>query len=428
MRITMITLGSRGDIQPYVPLGMGLQAAGYQVRVATHSEFESFVRAHGLDFAPLSGNPREMVQSEAGQQWLESRTNPIAFARGLKTLTRDLVGQVVEESARAAADADVIMSSVLGLFSAIPIAEKRRVRLVAVPLQPIQDTRYITNSTFPPVPDWLPFKGVYNRLSYSLSRRLLWLIFGGAINRLRAEMLGLPPTTASRAWFPDAGLPVLYGFSRHVVPHPPDWGPNTRVCGYWFLDEEAGWQPPPDLLDFLEAGPPPVYIGFGSMNNRDPEATLALVLEALRLSGQRAVLLSGWGGLSASDLPDDVYHVDSIPHAWLFPRVAAVVHHGGAGTTAAGLRAGAPSILTPFFADQYFWGERVRALGVGPKPIPRSHLTAPRLADALRQAASDGAMRARAAALGAQIRAEDGVATAVRTFEALAPVAVRPLE
>src|SRR5690606_5868344 len=324
----------------------------------------------------------------------------------------------------ATEDTDVIVSSVLGLFAAVHRAEKRRTPRVVAALQPIQDTRYVTNSVFPLPPRWLPFQGTYTRLSYTLMRYLLWVVFGGQMNQIRQERLGLPRTTL-RAWFPNASTPVLYGFSRHVIPRPPDWGPNARICGYWFLEEEAGWQPPPDLLDFLEAGPPPVYIGFGSMNTRDPEATLELVLDAVRQAGQRAVLLKGWGGISDAQLGDDVYSVDAVPHAWLFPRMAAVVHHGGAGTTAAGLRAGVPSILIPFFADQYFWAERVRALGVGPRPIPRSRLTAARLADAIRHAVSDRAMRQNAAAFGERIRAEDGVAAAVEAFQQLVPVAVR---
>ena len=167
------------------------------------------------------------------------------------------------------------------------------------------------------------------------------------------------------------------------------------------------------MKDFLEAGSPPVYIGFGSMSSREPEATTRLVIEALRRVGQRAILLSGWGGLQKTDLPDMVFMGESLPHAWLFPRVAAVVHHGGAGTTAAGLRAGVPSITVPFFGDQPFWGRRIAELGVGPEPIPRRRLTVERLASAIQQAVGDDGMRLRAAKLGARIRAEDGIAGAV---------------
>jgi UDP:flavonoid glycosyltransferase YjiC (YdhE family) len=209
---------------------------------------------------------------------------------------------------------------------------------------------------------------------------------------------------------------VLYGFSPAVIAKPPDWGPRIHVTGYWFLDAAAAWRPPADLVAFLDEDPPPVYVGFGSMVNREPEATTALVLEALRQAQVRAVLVSGWGGLSPGDLPPTVYMLEAIPHAWLFPRVAAVVHHGGAGTTAAGLRAGVPSLIVPFFGDQFFWGARVAALGVGPPPIPRKELTVARLAQALQEVRGDEAMRRRAAMLGATIRSEDGVARAVEVI------------
>jgi UDP:flavonoid glycosyltransferase YjiC (YdhE family) len=197
-----------------------------------------------------------------------------------------------------------------------------------------------------------------------------------------------------------------------VIAPPPDWNDNIHVTGYWFLDSAEDWTAPSALTDFLESGPPPVYIGFGSMGNRKPAETTDLVLDALRRIDQRAILLSGWGGLHETDLPDSVFMIDSVPHSWLFSRVAAIVHHGGAGTTAAALRSGSPSVIVPFFGDQPFWGRRVAELGVGPSPIPRQKLTAERLARAIRQALTDNEMRQRAAQLGSRIRLEDGIARA----------------
>ena len=419
MRITIITLGSRGDVQPYVALGLALRQSGHAVRLATHDEFEPFIRGFGLDFAPVAGNPREIVQSEQGKRWLESQSNPLRFMRGLKELTDSIIWQVAEDTIRASADADLLMASTLGLFSAAHIAEARRIPFIPAPLQPIEPSWHIGQAVFPPAPSWLPLKPLYNRLTYSGASLLMWQIFGRSINRLRAETLRLPPTTRA-SWRPGPDMPVLYGYSRHVVPKPPDWGPNAQVCGYWFLDDEPGWTPPAGLLDFLDSGPPPVYVGFGSMADRDPAEMLELVLDALDLARQRAIILTGWGGMSASDLPDHAYAVGAVPHAWLFPRMAAVVHHGGAGTTAAGLRAGVPSILIPFFADQHFWADRVRRLGVGPAPIPRPRLTAATLANAIQRATDDDAMQARAAALAAQIRAEGGTQRAAAVIDALA--------
>ncbi|HEX2036809.1 MAG TPA: glycosyltransferase, partial [Chloroflexota bacterium] len=222
---------------------------------------------------------------------------------------------------------------------------------------------------------------------------------------------------------PHAGIPRLYGYSRLVVPRPPDWPPDWHVTGYWALDSATAvppWEPPAALAAFLDAGPPPVYVGFGSMAPRSAGHLTEAALQALRATGQRGILASGWAGLGAASgaaLPPEVFRIQEAPHDWLFPRMAAVVHHGGAGTTAAGLRAGVPAVVTPVFGDQPFWGQRVAALGAGPRPVPMRQVTAERLAGAIHQATTDARMRATAAGLGRRLRAEDGVAQAVRAVE-----------
>jgi UDP:flavonoid glycosyltransferase YjiC (YdhE family) len=190
-----------------------------------------------------------------------------------------------------------------------------------------------------------------------------------------------------------------------------------HITGYWFPDADTEWRPAPELEAFLEGGDPPVYIGFGSMGGRHPEQLARIVLEALAKSGQRGLLLTGWGGMRAIPVPESVFLVDSAPHDRVFPQMAAVVHHGGAGTTAEGLRAGIPSVILPFVVDQPFWGRRVRALGVGPEPIPIKKLTADRLAHAIYTAVTQPQMRRRSAGLGEMIRAEEGAGNAVRIIK-----------
>jgi sterol 3beta-glucosyltransferase len=270
---------------------------------------------------------------------------------------------------------------------------------------------------------------VYNRATHRLVRTVVSAVGRWMFASWRAAH-GLPPqpwgadilhrTTGER-------VPLLHPWSRHVAPDPPD-GPRKDVwtTGYWFLDRADDWMPDPDLEAFLDAGPPPVYVGFGSMAGGNPEATARIVVEALDRAGCRGILARGWGGLAASDLPETVHLLDQAPHDGLFPRVAAVVHHGGAGTTAAGLRAGRPTVICPFFGDQPFWGRRVREAGAGPAPIPQSDLTSPRLAVALRTARTD-AVRRSAAALGTKIRGEDGVATAVARLERLVTTSGPPV-
>lgn len=280
---------------------------------------------------------------------------------------------------------------------------------MAMPL-PVYPTRAFTN---PILPFELP--AALNRLSYTANSGGK-APFMSMINEFRREELGLPPRSrlASEERLPDGrSIPILHAYSPAVVPIPPDWPPHVTATGYWFVGADPAWQPPADLAAFLDAGPPPVYVGFGSMVTQDPASKIAVVVEALRLSGQRGVIAAGWAGLQAADLPDTIHLLDRAPHDWLFPRMSAVVHHGGAGTTAAGLRAGRPTIIAPFFGDQPFWGRRVQALGVGPPPLPQKRLTAEALAAAIRAVVSDDGIRARAAALGERIRAEDGVERAV---------------
>jgi predicted nucleic acid-binding protein len=204
-------------------------------------------------------------------------------------------------------------------------------------------------------------------------------------------------------------MTVLHGVSRHVLPQAADWPDRYHVTGYWFLGDGGGWRPPDELAAFLEGGPAPVAIGFGSMTSSNPAAMARLVVDAARAAGRRAILLTGWERLDGRALGADVLAVPAAPHDWLYPRVAAAVHHGGAGTVVAALAAGTPNVIVPHMADQPYWGRRVAALGVGPRPIPRHRLTVARLEGAIRLAAEDAALRGRAAALGARIRAEDGI-------------------
>jgi UDP:flavonoid glycosyltransferase YjiC (YdhE family) len=301
----------------------------------------------------------------------------------------------------------------LAALPARAIAEKLGIPAYPAYLQHVHTTAVYPSAMMPAAP-WLG--GVYNRLTYALGGELFWWAMRPIISAWRQERLGLPalPRRSQFAAWIREPKPCFYGFSPTVVPRPPEWGDHIHITGYWFLPAPASWQPPAGLADFLAAGPPPVFVGFGSMTGRNPEQMAELVLAALARSRQRGLLLTGWGGLKPGDLPGDVYAIEAAPFDWLFPRVAAVVHHGGAGTTGAGLAAGKPSIVVPFFADQHFWAWRVAALGAGPRPIPRRQLSAERLAAAITEVTTSPAIQARAAALGERIRAEDGVGTVVR--------------
>jgi len=417
MRIAIIALGSRGDVQPYIALGKGLKDAGHVVRLVTQQNFATLINSHGLEHWPVrDGNAQDFIETPEIRELLE-KGNFLAITARMAKETQHAAVYWAEDGMAACQGMDLLIAGIGGLFIGISLAEKLNLPLLPAYLVPLTTTK-----TFPStlMPQSLPrLGGTFNRFSHQLTKQIMWQGFRSADGLLRQKVLGLP---AASFWGPYhsaqlQGLPILYGFSPSVIPMPADWSVDNHITGFWFLDSEDDWVPPSDLMTFLQAGPAPVYIGFGSMSTRKPEETTELVTKALQKTNQRALLFSGWDGLQKKALPGSVFMVDSIPHAWLFSRVAAVVHHGGAGTTAAGLRAGVPSIVIPFFADQPYWGQRVADLGVGPAPIPRQKLTTDRLAQAIQIAVTDQAMRQRAVDLGSKIQAEDGIARAVEIIQ-----------
>ncbi len=416
MRVTIVSVGSRGDVQPHIALSLGLQAAGYTVRLATHLEFEALVRSYGIDFFPLRGNPREVLESESGQALMRSGKNPLRFSRAFQQLANSLMHPLTADVWEACQGTDAILYSILGFYPAYSVAQKLQVRSYGVYVQPQTPTQAFPCYPFPEAPSWLRVgRGTYNRLTHFLREEFFWLALLPAMNRARHDILhlpALPPITPHRRQ--KLRKPVFYGYSRYVLPRPQDWQASNHITGYWFLPRAEGWQPPQALVDFLASGPPPVYVGFGSMSGRKAREAIDIALRTLTQTGQRGILLTGWAGLSEMALPDTIFPIDTVPHDWLFPQVAAVVHHGGAGTTAAGLRAGRPTITVPFFGDQPFWARQVYKLGVGPAPMPSAQLAVEPLAAAIHTAVTDEGIRSRAAALGSRIRLEDGVETAVR--------------
>jgi sterol 3beta-glucosyltransferase len=416
MRIAIIAPGSRGDVQPYIALGKGLDNAGHAVRLVTHQNFKALVNSNGLEFWPVEGSVQDIAQSKEMRELLEKGNFLAVMSQMAKEAQRGALN-FAEGGLAACRGVDAVLAGLGGLFVGLALAEKLGLAFLQAYYIPFTPTRAYPSFLFPRLPSWLG--GFLNRLSYHLARQVIWQGFRSADRMVRQKVLGLP---AAPFWGPYKSdrllrCPILYGFSPSVISKPSDWDENTHVAGYWFLDPPVDWQPPRALVEFLQAGPPPVYVGFGSMSSRKPQETANLVLQALARTQQRAIMLSGWGGMSKASNPDTVYMLDSIPFSWLFPRVAAVVHHGGAGTTAVGLRAGVPSIVIPFFGDQFYWGQRVAALGAGPEPIPRKKLTSERLAQAIHNALTDQSMRQRAATLGSKIQAEDGIASAVAVVQ-----------
>jgi len=424
MRIVILTLGTRGDVQPYVALGCGLRAAGHSVRIASPAVFEDLVLQQGLEFSPVSFDGRIFLRAMTKRLQRGSARNMLRFVGRFGRLYLPLVSRTLHDYWQACQSAEAIIFPAFAL-GGLDIAEKLEVPACVADLQPRRASRHVPSMFFPRLSLGPTLTPLYNRSTYGIGGGLargLIRPLQAPINRWRVEKLGLPPRSIGEFMRALIRVPTLYGISPTMFPQPQDWPAWAHVTGYWFLDERKHWQAPPELEAFLAAGPPPVSVGFGSMSGHDPAATTAIVIEALRRSGQRGLLLTGWGGLDRAAIPQSpvnggsLFVLEAAPHDWLFPRVAAVIHHGGAGTTAAALRAGVPSSAVPMFFDQFYWGGMITKLGLGPPATPMKRLTVAGLADTITRVVREPCFRKTALSVAERIAAEDGVGTAVEMF------------
>jgi UDP:flavonoid glycosyltransferase YjiC (YdhE family) len=410
MRIAVHTLGTRGDVQPYLALALRLKATGHEVLVAAPSQFEAFISKHGVSFAHLPGEFLALMETPEGKAAMAGSGG--GFAAGFKLMKHfKPIGrkELTQEWAAARSfDPELIIYHPKAI-AAPHIAEKLGCPAVlASPLPGFTPTGEFASPL-------VPFKslGPLNRVTHSLMAGGGEAIFRGMIREWRVSELRLDAKPARRL----RPASTLYAYSPLVLPVPADWPESVAVTGYWFLDDNEGWKPDPGLQAFLNDGEAPVYVGFGSMPGLDPLGLTSAVVEALARAGKRGVLAAGGGAIGAEMSGHHVHLIEGAPHDRLFPLMSACVHHGGAGTTAASLRAGKPTVICPFFGDQPFWGRRVHELGVGPSPIDKKRLTVEALAKAISEATSDREMSRRAKLLGASIAAEDGVGRAVAFLE-----------
>lgn len=421
MRAIILAPGSRGDVQPYVALGQALRALGHDCALVTTLDHEALVRSHGLEVATIPVSvAAELARVEATRA--VEGGGVLSSFRQLAAMARRSARALAEVGLEACRGADVLVTNFSTALVADGLSKKLGVPVVQAYNVPVTPTSAFPGALFP----GLDFGGLSRRLGHRLTRAALWATARASANEACVEVLGASPAPLLPR--PHAGLlpgGVLYGFSEAFLPRPSDWASELEVTGFWFVDEPADLTPDPALERFLDEGPPPVCVGFGSMSTERPDQVGALVLEATQMAGVRLVLLSGWAGLEPSGLSSDVLTLPAAPHSWLFPRCRAVVHHGGAGTTAAAVRAGVPAVVAPFHGDQPFWASRVHALGLGPRPIPRKKLTSRLLADALSRAVADDALARRAAELGRVVRAERGAARAATLIAAAGGAARR---
>ncbi len=418
MRVLLATLGSRGDVEPFLALALALQAAGHEPTLCASRRFQAWIAGWGVAYEPMDDGFVELLESLEGRAGLERAASPLGMLRTVVKLAprvKSLQVQVQRDlwaAAQACRPQAMVFHAKLG--GAPDIAEKLAIPAALLLLVPaLQPTAEFACPVFP---RWLRQAGgprmrlAGYRLVQGISRRL-----AGPATAWRREQgwghrpgqLDLLHDAQGRQW------PVLHAHSPSLLPRPHDWPTHALVTGFLRLPAQPGWKPADGFQAFLDAGPPPVYIGFGSMAGRDPHRRAQQVVEGLRLAGLRGVLGRGWGGLLPQQSSSDVFVLNDAPHDWVFPRMAAVVHHGGAGTTAAGLLAGKPSLICPFFGDQPFWGDLVHQKGLGPAPIPQSRFDALALASALRRMVDDRGMQEASWEMARRIATEDGGVSAV---------------
>ena len=408
MKISILTYGSRGDVQPFLPLSLGLMANGHSVTLAAPSRFKDLVEEHSINFMPLAGEPEDLSRrlNDAGN-------NFVKMLREMMDHAIEIGADVLQQTEEACQDADLIIHTFSHAAGAHTLACEMDIPDIHIQMFPM----FTPTGDYPNVnlPDLkLP---ALNRFTHFISQKVSWWtsMFGFEQVRRRARL----PKRKLYWPFEDDPLrarsPILCAWSPSVLPVSSDWSPHAHVTGYYFFPPNNSYKPPMELQSFLQAGKPPVCVTFGSMVNRDAERIDQVVCEALRQTGNRGIILSGWSGIGNRSTADICY-IEAIPHDWLLTRCNLVVHHGGAGTTAAGLRAGIPNIVIPFTADQPFWGKCVYKVGAGPKPILVKNLSVQRLSEAMVKA-ENNIVRTYAQVIGQKIKSENGVGNTVKLVE-----------
>ena len=409
--VVIFTIGTQGDVRPCVSLGQGLKRAGYPVRIVTSSNFTELVRNAGLEFYPITADFQAML--EANNSIGDHGLKLLKIARIFREQYTKWAASWVQEGLRASEGAGLLIGVSNSILLAKALSEACGIPFAVARLQPVTRSRIL-----PPIMFGVARKqtsAVVSLGAHYVMFKLLWDVMRPAINDIVRRQLQLKPYPWYGPYFRDLQTAkTINGFSEQVLPRPADWTEYSQVTGYWFLDQPR-WSPSPELQDFLDAGPKPVYIGFGSMVAGNAAAFTETVLEGVKQSGRRAVLATGWGALNGEDgaRSEQIFFLRQAPHDWLLPLMAGAVHHGGAGTIAASVRAGIPSVVVPFFGDQPFWAHCLYKRGVAPPALNRNTLTPAALASALK-AIGEPRMLEQAAAIGRAVRAEDGVAEAVQ--------------
>ncbi|CAL0328576.1 unnamed protein product [Lupinus luteus] len=413
LQIVILVVGTRGDVQPFLPIAKRLQEYGHHIRLATHSNFGTFVKSVGVDFYPLGGDPRVLAEYMVRNKGLIP-SGPTEISIQRKQL-KGIIDSLLPACTAPDLETGVPFQAQAIIANATAYGHAHVAEALGVPLHIFFTMPWTPTYDFPHPLARVPPAG--NWLSYVIVDLLIWWGIRGIINDFRKRKLKLAPIAYFSMYRGSIShLPTSYMWSPCVVPKPNDWGPLVDVVGYCFLNLGSKYQPREDFVRWIKNGPKPLYFGFGSMTIEDPKRTTDVIMEALKDTEQRGIIHRGWGNLgSLEEVADNVFLLEECPHDWLFPQCSAVVHHGGAGTTATGLKAGCPTTIVPFFGDQFFWGDRIYQKGLGPAPIPISQLSVQHLSDAIKFMLQPE-VKSRAMEIAKLIENEDGVTAAVNAF------------
>jgi sterol 3beta-glucosyltransferase len=405
VKIAIASLGSCGDVYPSIALGQGFRNVGLETNIIAHKMFEPVVRRQGLLFSPVNALYRQSLAIHPNSIYPAKALDTFRLLTLKKRRVAPIMDSIVNDLEHAIRDADLVLYNMLSL-PVHYLAKQIGIKAYPICLQPLGRTNEFP---IPIIFSHLKVPCAFYSLTYRVAEKCM-AYFLSSTRQFKKKIF-------CRDCFDEIysrHIPVLHGFSRHIVPRPTDWGENMHITGYWFHDPGGEWVPPDDLKDFIDEGPAPVCVGFGSMNDLDIKTVIETVVKGVLDAGQRVILLTGWSGLESQFRPSsNLYPAKDIPHSWLFQRVSAVIHHGGAGTVGAALRAGVPSIVIPFFFDQRFWAKQLVKQGVGLPPIPKKHLKRQRITFAVRNVLGNGVFRERLKRLRDQVNSENGVKNAV---------------
>jgi sterol 3beta-glucosyltransferase len=400
--ITILCSGSRGDYQPYIALAQQLKKFGKKVRITASKSFENFIQSYGIDVYPIKAdietlNVDPKLLSAAG-----SADNPLKMLLTFNKM-KEYGIHMVKDYYSACEGSELIIyhpGCTIGYFA----AEKFGIPSILASPFPMHKTKeYLSVVMYGKSKS----NTLTKKISYSMIQGMLWLASKDSVKGFWKKNFGKLPDDFGCPFerHTDKNHPAIISCSNHIFKRPTDWNENIHQLGYWFVEEPSEYKPSDELQSFLNAGDKPVYIGFGSMTSLEKHDGLAeIACEALIKSGRRGIICRMGRPVN---MPSSIIAIDSIPHSWLFQRVSAVCHHGGAGTSAAGFKAGVPSIIIPFSNDQFAWAHRAYDLGIGSKPIPKKELTSDKLAEAIQFALSKKIVLS-ARSMGEKIATENG--------------------